>query len=163
MQLEKALREIQEERDQIKFTSETKLANADALVVGIGDKSLEVEEKLHAAEAKLAEVNRKSSELEARESILQRECLSLTTEQEAHKAIFYKQREDLQEWERKLQEGEGRLCKSRGILNEREEKANEIEATIKQKERGLEEAQKNIDSMIFSMPKIEENFGLSKR
>jgi hypothetical protein len=80
MQLEKALREIQEERDQIKFTSETKLANADALVVGIGDKSLEVEEKLHAAEAKLAEVNRKSSELEARESILQRECLSLTTE-----------------------------------------------------------------------------------
>jgi hypothetical protein len=66
MQLEKALCEIQEERDQIKFTSVTKLANADALVVGIGDKSLEVEEKLH--------------EMEAHESILQRERLSLTTE-----------------------------------------------------------------------------------
>lgn len=87
MQLEKALRAVGEERDQIKLTSDTKVANAHTLLIGTKEKSLEVEEKLYVAEAKLAEVNRKASELEmrlqnveARESFLQRERLSLTTE-----------------------------------------------------------------------------------
>lgn len=78
---------MHEEHDQIKHMSESKLAAADALALGIKGRYLEINEKLHAAEAKLNEVNWKSSELaiklgevEARESVLQKEHLSLSTE-----------------------------------------------------------------------------------
>ncbi|KAF8399184.1 hypothetical protein HHK36_015049 [Tetracentron sinense] len=205
--LEKALHEMRAEHAEIKFTSDTKLAEANALVVSIEEKSLEVIAKLHAADAKLAEASRKSldierklQEVEARESVLRRERLSLNAEyaliptflilicwlclllvlgacdmleivffiltfkiysvslrREAHEMTFSKQREDLREWERKLQDGEERLCEGRRILNQRDERANENDRTFKQKERDLEEAQKKIEITNLTLKKKEDD------
>ncbi|XP_031279264.1 protein CROWDED NUCLEI 1 [Pistacia vera] len=162
--LEKALRDMRSEIAEIKFTADSKLAEANALVTSIEEKSLEVDVKLRAADAKLAEVSRKSSEIErkskeveSRESALRMERLSFIAEREAHETTFSQQREDLREWERKLQEGEERVAKGQTIVNQREERANEKDAIFKQKEKDLEEAQKNIDAMNLALKRKEDD------
>lgn len=89
LQLEKALREIRAENAEIKYTADSKLAEANALVTSVEEKSLDLEVKLRAADAKLAEVSRKSSEierksqdLETRESAVRRDRLSFVEEYE---------------------------------------------------------------------------------
>ncbi|CAN0876534.1 Protein CROWDED NUCLEI 2 [Linum grandiflorum] len=158
--LEKSLRELSDEHVRVKHASETKLANAEALVAGIEGKSVAVKENMHTVEEKLSEVNQKSKELdlklqevEAREISIQRERLSLNTDREAYEAALFKQREDLHEWERQLQRKEEKLGDLRRELNQREEKAGDGEAILKQKEVDLEEMKKKID---LSFEKLKE-------
>jgi len=77
--------------------------------------------------------------------------------QEAHESTLSKQREDLWEWEKKLQEGEERLAKGQRIINEREQRANENDRLCQQKEKDLEEAQKKIDATNITLRSKEED------
>lgn len=87
LQLEKALRNIREEIAEVKFTSEKKITDAQSLEASLEEKSLEIEGKLHAADARLAEANRKKSqadrdleEAEARQRRLEKEKIYFETE-----------------------------------------------------------------------------------
>ncbi|OVA09014.1 hypothetical protein BVC80_9097g79 [Macleaya cordata] len=162
--LEKALHEMRAESAAVKYTSDTKMTEAHALVASLEEKSLEVDAKLHAADAKLAEATRKSSEMErklkeveARESALRSERQSLNAEREVHEAALSKQREELRDWERTLQEREERLIEGRRILNQREERSNENDRTLKQKEKDFEEAEKRIETTSLTLKKLEDD------
>lgn len=87
MQLEKALRDSGADNAQTKQSSEAKMVKANALLSGFKEKSMDVETKLHVADAKLEEVyktslelERKLQEVETRDSLLQRERMSFIAE-----------------------------------------------------------------------------------
>ncbi|KAF8086353.1 hypothetical protein N665_0628s0005 [Sinapis alba] len=167
-ELEKALREIQQENNKIMLTSEAELAEANALVASVTGRSSDVESKIYSAESKLAEATRKSSELEmrlkeveTRERVLQQERLSYAKERESYEETFHKQREYLHEWEKKLQEKEESLPEQKRSLNQREEKVNEKENNLKMKAKELEERERKIALSMSKCKETEED--LSKR
>ncbi|XP_042438255.1 nuclear matrix constituent protein 1-like isoform X1 [Zingiber officinale] len=161
--LEKDLRDVGSEIAEVKFTSEKKLAEAQALEAGLEEKYLEIEAKAHAADAKLAEASRRSSELDrklddlqSQKRKLEKEYLSLTSEQKAHEKDLTKQREDFFIWERKLQDSQKRLVDGQRLLNEREDKASELDKMLKRKQREIEDAEKVIEASKKSL-KLEED------
>ncbi|KAJ0256825.1 Protein CROWDED NUCLEI 2 [Hirschfeldia incana] len=167
-ELEKALREIQEENNKTRLASEAKLAEANALVASVTGRSSDVESKIYSAESKLAEATRKSSELEmrlkeveTRERVLQQERLSFDKERQSYEETFHKQREYLHEWEKKLQEKEESMPEQKRSLNQREEKVNEKEKNLKLKAKELEERERKIASSMSKCKETEED--LSKR
>ncbi|KAI3963393.1 hypothetical protein MKW98_022815 [Papaver atlanticum] len=156
--LEKALQNMRAESAVVKYASDRKMEEAHALVLNVEDKSAELKIKLTAAEAKFAEVNRismemerKLKEVEARESAIRSGYHSFIAEREMHEVSLRKQKEELQAWERLLQKREERQLESWRILNQREDRGNKNVMTLTLKLKDLEEAERNIDTNTLNL------------
>ncbi|XP_042451737.1 nuclear matrix constituent protein 1a-like [Zingiber officinale] len=162
--LEKDLQDIRFQMAEIKFTSEKKLADSQALETGLEEHYLEIEAKAHAADAKLAEVNRKSSEidrklddLEGLKRKLQKENLSLSSERKAHEKNLIEQREHFLGWEKMLRDSQKRLDDGQKLLNERENRANEVDRMLKRKQTEIEDAEKQIEASKKSLKLVKDD------
>ncbi|KAI3981440.1 hypothetical protein MKX01_007367 [Papaver californicum] len=166
--LEKALHKMRAESAEVKYASDRKMEEAHALVLNTEDKSSELKMKLTATDAKFAEVNRTSfemerklKEVEARESAIRSEYHSFIAEREMHEVTLRKQKEELQAWERLLQEREERQLESWRILSQREDRGTENVMTLKQKLRDPEESQRNTDTDTLNLEKKEDDKNIS--
>lgn len=163
--LEKALHDMRAEVSETKYISENTLANARALETSLEEKQLEIESKLHAADAKFAEADRKNSEIDrkleelvGREHKVQRELSSLSTERKALENSLSKQQEHLQEWEKELRENQWRLLDEQRLLNEREGRLNDLDMILKKKEAETEKARQKVDATSTTLKSQEDDF-----
>ncbi|KAF5206388.1 Crowded nuclei [Thalictrum thalictroides] len=157
---ESALHYIRTESEDVKSTSDKKMAEAHDLVSNVEEKSLAMKAKLHASDAKLAELGRKNSEMERKlkemetyQCLLRTEREALNAEKEMNEVAWSKQREELKDWENSLHEREERQLEGRRTLNQREE---ENYSRINQKEKDLEEVQRK-NEIVASTLKIKED------
>lgn len=65
---------------------------------------------------------------------------------DAREAQLFLERQNLLEWEKKLQEGQERLLEGQRLLNQREEYTNQRDEALKQIDKELEDARKHIES-----------------
>ncbi|KAL8153904.1 hypothetical protein V2J09_011664 [Rumex salicifolius] len=164
--LERAVHEMSDELEQAKATAKT--GNTKAHIAQLRDERVEVESKLHLANIRAAEADRKIKELDmklqelqARESTLTAQRHTLDTEQGTYETNHKKQKEDFKKWEKKLQEREERLHEQRRMLEEREDKIHESERKLKQKEIDVDQLLKTTDGDNCNLKQREED--VSKR
>uniref|UniRef100_A0ACD6AMT5 Uncharacterized protein n=1 Tax=Avena sativa TaxID=4498 RepID=A0ACD6AMT5_AVESA len=160
--LEKALREMRSEIAEVKFVSEKKIGDVNSFQANIDEKSLLLDKKLNAADAKLAEANltvshadKKIKDIEARQCRYEKEKLCYETEWKAQENQLTKKDESLHDWEKRLKESQNRLVNLQRSLSGREEKLNVNDKILKIKQEELQEAKQAVDNSNVAL-KVEE-------
>lgn len=84
---------------------------------------------------------------------------SCCVRREAYETNLSRQREDSQEWERKLQAAEEKLADGQRLLNQREKRANDTDRILRQKQNDLEDEQRKIVTANSVLRKKEDDMG----